>query len=80
MTSSILLASVVSAALDQPRLVLLPTMSIADVTGWDSLAAVDILLEIESQLGVEFHYTELRELRTVGDYLELIDSRDLLPQ
>ena len=75
MNSSRLLAGVVSAALARPRLVLLPTTRVAEVRGWNSLVTVDILLAIESQLGIEFHYTELRRLRTVADYLDLIDSR-----
>ena len=71
---------VVSEALSQPRLVLLPTTRVAELRGWDSLANIDVLLALEAQLGVEFHYTELRHLQTVSDYLELIDSRRLLLQ
>ena len=43
--------------------------------GIDSLDLVDLVFELEEELGVEFDDSELMQLKTVQDLLNLIDSK-----
>ncbi len=43
--------------------------------GIDSLDLVDLVFELEEEIGVEFQDEELLKLNTVKDLLELIDSK-----
>ena len=73
-TSLEMLQRTVSEALGSPNVVLSPASKMTDFQGWDSNASIDVIVSIEEQLGVEFHYTELRHLRTAADYLRLIEA------
>src|SRR6185312_10201615 len=42
-------------------------MTAADLIGWDSIAHVDLLIEIETRLGIDFEPEEIDQLRRVGD-------------
>lgn len=43
--------------------------------GLDSLDLVEVMLEIEEELGVEFDSSEISEVATLGDVLKLIESK-----
>ncbi|MEG0366275.1 MAG: acyl carrier protein [Coprobacillus sp.] len=43
--------------------------------GIDSLDLVDLVFELEEEIGVEFDDSELMKLNTVQDLLDLIDSK-----
>ena len=43
--------------------------------GIDSLDLVDLVFELEEEIGVEFEDEELLKLNTVQDLLNLIDSK-----
>ncbi len=43
--------------------------------GIDSLDLVDLVFELEEEIGVEFEDEELLKLNTVQDLLHLIDSK-----
>ncbi len=43
--------------------------------GIDSLDLVDLVFELEEELGVEFEDEELMSIKTVRDLLTLIDSK-----
>jgi len=45
------------------------------VTGWDSFTHVRLLLTIERSFGIHFSPAETQRLRTVGDLLDLIESK-----
>lgn len=44
----------------------------ADVDGWDSLANVELMIEVEREFGIRFRTGELAELESVGALLRLI--------
>jgi len=46
----------------------------ADVEGWDSLAHVTLLINIEKAFGVRFSSAEVASLKCVGDLEDLIES------
>ncbi len=43
--------------------------------GLDSLDLVEVMLEIEDALGVEFDSEEIQEVTTLGDVLKLIEKK-----
>ncbi|MEG0367207.1 MAG: acyl carrier protein [Coprobacillus sp.] len=43
--------------------------------GMDSLDLVDLVFELEEEIGVEFEDAELMKLKTVQDLLDLINSK-----
>jgi acyl carrier protein len=47
----------------------------ADVPGWDSLANVELMVEIEQAFGIRFRTGEVASLANVGDLVTLISRR-----
>ncbi len=43
--------------------------------GLDSLDLVEVMLEIEDELGIEFDSNEIGEVSTLGDVIKLIESK-----
>lgn len=52
-----------------------PTASLADDLDIDSLAAVELALELETEFGIEIEDEELAKLKTVQDVMDLIASK-----
>jgi acyl carrier protein len=48
--------------------------SLSDL-GLDSLDLVEVMLEIEEALGIEFDSSEIGEVASLGDVLKLIESK-----
>jgi acyl carrier protein len=46
-----------------------------DVEGWDSLMHVTLVVNVEKAFKVKFSSTEVASLQTVGDLLDLINTR-----
>ncbi|MGH6946952.1 MAG: acyl carrier protein [Kiloniellales bacterium] len=46
-----------------------------DVTGWDSLSNIRIILAAEQAFGIKVSTTDLVVLRNVGDFVRLIARR-----
>lgn len=46
-----------------------------DVLGWDSLSHMILLSALEEEFQVRFTQKEIRKLKTVGDLLNLINSK-----
>jgi acyl carrier protein len=51
------------------------TTTAADVEGWDSLMHVTLIINVESQFGVRFSSSEVAALNSVGELVDLIDSK-----
>jgi acyl carrier protein len=51
------------------------TTSAVDVQGWDSIANITLLLEIESHFRVRFSTADVSRLRDVGGLVDLIAAR-----
>ena len=62
-------------ALQNPVLILDRTHSAADHAGWDSVRQVAIILAVEDRLGITLRSREIDALRTVGDFLDLIEAK-----
>jgi len=49
--------------------------SARDVTGWDSLMHVTLILQVERRFGVRFSSSEVAMLRNAGELQDLIRAR-----
>ena len=47
----------------------------ADVDGWDSLAHLSIINEIENEFGIKFLMGEIQEMKNIGEMIDIIISR-----
>jgi len=61
--------------LNDPELVLTAALTPEQVSGWDSLAQVRIVIGVESQFGIKFSIAEALELTSVGGYLNTIADK-----
>ena len=64
---------------EDDELILRDSMTAHDVEGWDSLAHINLIIAIESELGIRFAAAEISGLKepsqNVGTFLELIRSK-----
>jgi acyl carrier protein len=58
--------------LDDDLIDLKPETTAQDVEGWDSLANVQIMLNVERQFGIRLSAGKIAELRNVGDLVATI--------
>ena len=61
--------------LDDPSIVLLDHETVDHVAGWDSIAHVQIMMEVEDSLGVKFTVQELSEFADLGELIDTIIER-----
>ena len=47
----------------------------ADVEGWDSMANISLLLEIESRGKIRFKASEILDLANVGQLIDLVQAK-----
>jgi len=69
------LIKVMQATFNQQHLVITRETTSSDVPGWDSLAHVTLMLEIESAFGVTLSPFETAELPDVGALFDLLVER-----
>lgn len=56
-------------------IVLRDEMTAKDVEGWDSLAHILLVVVVENDFGVTFETAEISELKNVGEFIKLIQSK-----
>lgn len=61
--------------LNSSHLVLKPEHTAWDVQGWDSLAHMHLLLEVERHFGVQFSSAESLRLKCVADLQSLVETK-----
>lgn len=65
------IADIVRDVLDEPELELAPETTARDVNGWDSIAMINIILDVQKAFGVRFRSAEVDKLSSVGDFAAL---------
>jgi acyl carrier protein len=63
------------AILKQPTLALRDDLTARDVTGWDSLNHVNLIIQIEQEFKIRFSNAEVSSLKNIGDMKRLIDAK-----
>jgi acyl carrier protein len=56
-------------------LVVTDKLSAADVATWDSLSNINMIVGVEKAFGVKFSIKDVRNLKNVGELLELIKRK-----
>lgn len=69
------LQTVFARFFDDPALRLSPETTAADVPGWDSLANVELMVEVEQEFGIRFRTGEVAALTNVGALAAAIERR-----
>lgn len=54
---------------------LTPNMSAKDVSGWDSLTHISLVVAVEKEFGVRFRVGEVEATRNIGQFADLIAKR-----
>ena len=60
---------------DDDTIVLTPETTAADIRDWDSANHVNLIVSIESRLGIRFKTAELESLHNVGHLAALVESK-----
>jgi acyl carrier protein len=64
---------------DDEKLVLAMTTTARDIPGWDSAKMVFLVLAVEERFGVRFRSKEIDALRSIGDWVALIEAGSARP-
>lgn len=57
------------------NIVLTRLTSASDIKGWDSLANIMLVVEIERQFEIKFKLAEISNLKNIGDMIDLIEIK-----
>lgn len=69
------LQMIIRDVVDNDEVVIDDETKATDVDGWDSLAQVLIVGELQNKLGVKFTSTEINELANVGELVDAISKK-----
>ena len=60
---------------DNDQIVINEQMTANDVEEWDSLAHINLIMEIESEFNLKFTVDDIVGLKNVGEMIELIERK-----
>lgn len=60
---------------DDDDLMVKDQTSAKDVSGWDSMAHISLVLGTEQEFGVKFKTAEVAQLSNVGEFVDLIQTK-----
>ena len=60
---------------DDDGLVVTPEMTANDIEEWDSLSHISLIVAHEIKFGVKFKTKELKDLKNVGNFIDLLKSK-----
>jgi acyl carrier protein len=69
------LTEILRDTFDNDDLVATPTMTAAQVEGWDSMGNVRLFLSIEQEFGVRFNASEIGGIKNVGELVALLQQK-----
>jgi acyl carrier protein len=69
------LTEILRDTFDDDDLVATPTMTAAQVEGWDSMGNVRLFLSIEQEFGVRFNASEIGGIKNVGELVALLQQK-----
>jgi acyl carrier protein len=69
------LTAIFRDVLDDDSIVLNDSTTADDVDGWDSLTHVNILVAVEKGFGIRMSTREVKSMRNVGDFIDLIAQK-----
>jgi acyl carrier protein len=57
------------------EIVLKDEMTANDVPGWDSLAHINLIMDIEEEFNVRFTVDDIADLKNVGEMIQLLERK-----
>ncbi len=69
------LTDILKDVLDDDSIVLSRDTTAADIEGWDSLAHISIIVAVEKEFKIKFDLMDIKPLKNVGDFLDLIQRK-----
>ena len=72
------LTAIFREVLRDSELELEPTTRFEDLTSWDAMDLVAVVVEVECRFGVQFELVEMDRLYSVGDLLRMLASKQAL--
>jgi acyl carrier protein len=69
------LTRVFRTVFDDPHLVICRDTTAADISDWDSLMHVTLIVNVEQEFQVRFSSSEVAQLQSVGDLIDLVAQR-----
>ena len=66
------LSRVLQRVFERPDIVATPELTAKDVFGWDSFKQVEVLMEIQDELGIEFTTDEMDNIENVGALARIV--------
>jgi acyl carrier protein len=69
------LNSVFQRVFEDDDLIICDEMTAADVPQWDSLAHINLIVEIEEEFGLQFTVEDIVGLKNVGEMIQLIERK-----
>jgi acyl carrier protein len=69
------LQSVFREVFNQPTLTITREMKAADVSGWDSLKHIELIVAVESRFKVKFRTAEIGRLKNIGDLIDRLGEK-----
>ena len=52
-----------------------PKTTASDISNWDSLNHIRLILEIESTYKIKFNLSEIEDLKNVGEFIKLLEKK-----
>jgi acyl carrier protein len=72
------ITAILRGVLRDPALECAPTTRFDEVSGWDSMDLVAVVVEVECRFELQFELPEIDRLATVGDLLHMIAAKQAL--
>ncbi|MDB6048047.1 MAG: acyl carrier protein [Pseudomonas sp.] len=69
------LTEIFQAVFDEDDLVVTPAMTADDVSGWDSLSHVRLILTVSKTFGIKFSASEMASFKNVGELATAISKK-----
>jgi acyl carrier protein len=69
------LTEILRDTFDNDDLIATPTMTAAQVEGWDSMGNVRLFLSIEQEFSVRFNASEISGIKNVGELVSLLQQK-----
>ena len=67
-----LVRKLVAEVLNKPGYELTEDFVLGDASDWDSLTHLEVLMDLEEELGVTFEMDDFSEIKTIGALIDLI--------